>query len=343
MHYIRVVPVAVITVFLAACGSSPTSPASPTAAPVTTQSGAPSTSMTSGHATDILSGAPLAAITIRLDDGTSATTAADGAFLVTAGETGLCPVTVSGAGVVSRETALRMPGSNASLALIPAQFDLATFDEMCRADGTLHRWSAAPSLVIVDAVLRFTGLSDSAFVALDERLAADERAAIAADLAWGLPQVTGGAFTSFASVSVESPAPGAAVNYFSREGRIVVASFRGLSQQTGYWGYGRWATRDVAVNAGAVMVDRDFETSGSPYLRSLRVHELGHALGYAHVTRRKSFMNSSAIYEPTAFDLDAARVAFQRPPGNQCPDRDPSRFQLGARAAGGLTWSAIIH
>jgi hypothetical protein len=249
-------------------------------------------------------------------------------------------VTVSGPTVVLRETEIRMPVADASLSLIPSQFDLGSFDEMCRSDSTLYRWTAAPALVIVDTVLRFTSVSDSTFTALDERLTAEDRASIAADLTWGLPQVTGGAFGAFASVTVDSPAPGATVNFFSREGSIVVARFSGLSQGTGYWGYGRSARRSPAVVAGAIMIDRDFDASRSVNVRSLRVHEMGHALGYCHVTRRQSFMNSSAVLEPTDFDRDATRVAFQRDPGNQTPDRDPPQTRLTQRFDR-LAWGVI--
>jgi hypothetical protein len=71
------------------------------------------------------------------------------------------------------------------------------------------------------------------------------------------------------------------------------------------------------------MLDRNFEKSGSIYRRSLRSHELGHALGYNHVTLRPSVMNQAATIEPNAFDMQAARIAFQRPPGNRRPDIDP--------------------
>lgn len=321
---------------LSACHSSPASPVAPTA-------GAPAAaaaSFASGRVVDVLTGVPLPSVTVSLD-GLSATTGADGAFHLTASQAGLCSVKVAGPGIVQRDTTLSMPAADASLSLIPAQFDLGTFDEMCRGDGALHRWTDAPALVIIDAVLQFTGVSGSAYVALDEHVPAAERASLATDLAWGLQQVTGGAISAFASVSVESPAPGASVNFFSRAGTIVVARFSGLSQQTGYWGYGRWARRGDAVGAGAIMIDRDFDAAGTPYTRSLRVHELGHALGYSHVSKRQSFMNPSAMYEPNDFDRDAARVAFQRPPGNTSPDRDPSSLKTSRRPAAGLVWGVI--
>jgi hypothetical protein len=130
------------------------------------------------------------------------------------------------------------------------------------------------------------------------------------------------------------------VNFFSREGRIVVARFRGLSQSSGYWGYRRSALRNSDVVAGAIMIDRDFDVAGNACQRSLRVHELGHALGYCHVTRRQSFMNSAATFEPNDFDRDATKIAFQRLPGSQSPDRDPVRTSLAAQT-GAIVWSAI--
>nr|MBP6716260.1 hypothetical protein [Acidobacteriota bacterium] len=76
------------------------------------------------------------------------------------------------------------------------------------------------------------------------------------------------------------------------------------------------------------MLDRDFERSGSPFLRSLRTHELGHALGYNHVFALDSVMNTSARIEPNTFDLSATRLAFLRQPGNRAPDIDPSGFSV---------------
>jgi hypothetical protein len=77
-------------------------------------------------------------------------------------------------------------------------------------------------------------------------------------------------------------------------------------------------------------------------VRSLRVHEMGHALGYGHVTLRASFMNSSAVNEPLDFDRDATRLAFQRPLGNRSPDRDPDGFSTNLRGQPlPLVWGPI--
>jgi hypothetical protein len=56
-------------------------------------------------------------------------------------------------------------------------------------------------------------------------------------------------------------------------------------------------------------------------------HELGHALGYQHVMLEASIMSgvqpTSAL---TAFDRDAIRIVYQRPPGNRSPDVDPPTY-----------------
>ena len=313
---------------LGACGHSPTSPSRTPAQPVT--------STTTGRAVNVLTGDALAAVGLRLEDGTTATSGADGAFRITAATSGTHAVTLTSPDTVERQTSIRVPGPEASLSLVPASFDLATYDEMCRAGGSLRRWSAAPSLAIVDAVVRFTSLSDMAYAALDARLTAQERESIAADLGSALPQVTGGSFGGFAAVRTESVAPGSQVSVSAPEGTILVVRVDGLTKGTGYWGYGRWASRASTVVAGTVMLDASFDTSSSQWVRSLRVHEMGHALGYDHVWRRLSFMNNSATQDPNAFDRDATRLAFQRPPGNQAPDKDPSGYS--ANAAARLVW-----
>jgi hypothetical protein len=323
---------------LLSCGGSSSAPAAPSSNPASS----PSSSVTvSGRVLDVFTSAPQAAVTVQLSNGPSASTGENGVFTISSSASGQFTATLSGSGVVERQTGLRVPGQEAQLTLIPSSFDLATFDQMCRGgSSTLRRWDAAPKLIVIDAVLEFTSSSASVFTATSERLTASERDVIAADLAWGLPQATGGAFTGFAAVATESPEAGAQVAFFSREGSIIVARFKGLQSAAGYWGYGRWASRSNVVVAGAVMLDRDFEASRSRYCRSLRVHELGHALGWDHVTLRTSFMNNSAVIEPNDFDRDATRLAYLRPPGNQSPDRDPSPFSANFRSFP-LVWGPI--
>jgi hypothetical protein len=70
----------------------------------------------------------------------------------------------------------------------------------------------------------------------------------------------------------------------------------------------------------------------------LRIHELGHALGYQHVTTRTSIMNPAIGPDPTEFDRGGALIAFQRPVGNQAPDVDPTTTTVAA-VTGEVRWS----
>jgi hypothetical protein len=183
-------------------------------------------------------------------------------------------------------------------------------------------------------------------VVVDEQMSDAELAQLQQDLIDGFLMLTDRQLGGFSSVTFESPPVGSRVNVM-RTGAILVARSTGLMAGTPehYWGYGRWATTsDGTVVGGNVMVDYDFDcpTSQYPqYRRCLRIHELGHALGYSHVTARQSVMNSSARLEPNTWDAQAVHIAFLRPPGNTAPDNDPAAFSLNVRT-GAVTWSRPI-
>jgi hypothetical protein len=288
---------------------------------------------------DVLTGAPMPGGQLKIGAVVTTTAGADGAFVL-ATEPGRYTVSVSGTEFVRRVTQLRVPGPDASITLIPNWFPLATFDEMCRVSGRLKRWTSAPALVVIATVLQFTDVSDSSFVATPERLSVAELDGIVADLTWGLPLATGEAFTAFRSVTTETPSEGSRVAFFEREGAIVVARFTGLQASTRYWGFGRWAARGDEVAAGAILLDRDFERSSSPFHQTLRVHEMGHALGWGHVSTTRSFMESSAMRPPDDSDRRLTRLAFMRPPGNVSPDTDPYTFSTNVKAFP-LVWGPI--
>jgi hypothetical protein len=196
---------------------------------------------------------------------------------------------------------------------------------------------SAPAIVVQRRVLQFTSVTDQEYAATSTVMSESEVGELVTDLTWALPQLTGGAWGGFSSEQRESAADGERVRV-SRTGSIVVARYTGLQAATGYWGYGRWLTSQGEVRAGIVMLDNGFDTSGSVYRRSLRAHELGHALGYNHVTIRDSVMNSSARLEPNMFDRDGAKLAFQRPPLNRSPDIDPDPFTPNLRGIAEWIW-----
>jgi hypothetical protein len=330
---------------LAACGGStptqPTSAASSSPQPSAT----PGPSVTTGQLVDALTTSGLADVSLRLGDGTSAMTDAGGYFVLQTSHPGSLAAVLSRTGLVERQTTIRIPGPNATISLIPGSFDMASFDQMFRPDSRLQRWTSAPSLVIQTRTLAFTSTSDDQFVATSEELTRDEVEHLVSDLTDGFRQLTADCLGGFASIATERATIGSFVNV-KRTGAIVVARHQGLAQATGYWGYGRWATSgDGEVVGGIVLLDRDFDKAEGQYCRSLRVHELGHSLGYYHVTLRSSVMNSSARIEPNQWDRQAILVAFQRPPGNRAPDVDPPQYSAEVRSqrGGATTWGPPIY
>lgn len=294
-----------------------------------------------GRAIDTLNDTPLGGVTIKVEGGAETTTSGDGAFVIEASDAAqVHAVTLSAPSIVTRTTRLRVPGPAATLSLIPASFDLTAYDQMFRAtEGQLHRWTSAPPIVVVSRVLKFTNTDDAEYEALAGVMTDRDVEDLLADLRWALPQLTGNAFHAFAAEERERPAEGARVSVV-RPGIIVVARYDGLRNVLGYWGYTRWAWNAAGeIRAGIMMIDSEFDAAGGPYRRSLRAHEFGHALGNRHVDARPSFMNAEARTEPNAFDRDAAKIAFQRPPLNRTPDVDPDPFTGNLRALTQLFWS----
>ena len=65
-------------------------------------------------------------------------------------------------------------------------------------------------------------------------------------------------------------------------------------------------------------------------------------MGYAHVNGIASVRDSAGRQEPTSFDTDALRIAFQRQPGNRAPDIDPDPSMGPMSTTRGAAWSSAI-
>jgi len=270
---------------------------------------------------------------------------ADGYFQVDVGGPGPFAAILNGSRVVERRANLPGPTADRTkVTLIPSSFDLPAFDEMVRgANRRLKRWTTRPALVIVGTVMKYNASATDRFEALAERLTGDEVTVLTNHLNEALALLTGGTFTSFASVKVEWPAAGERVGV-QRNGTILVGRYTGVQDQEQTVGYGSWAEQaDGTVVGGAMWLDRDFDRD-DPERRLVRIHELGHALGYSHVTVRTSIMNPWLGPSPTDFDRAAALIAFQRPVGNTSPDTDPGALTGGfAVADGPLKWSTRVR
>jgi hypothetical protein len=291
-----------------------------------------------GQTVNAIDGAPTPNLSVRI--GTRhVTTDGSGFFDVDLGRTGTYQAFVRGSGIVERETHVTGPGgSRTRVSVIPASFDLTAFDEMFRAlNSRLARWTSRPTLVVLGTVMDYRGGSET-YEATSEQLSDDELNQVIAHFTEGLGLLTGNTYTSFSAVEVERPAAGTRVSPY-RTGKIVVGRYTGIATFARTIGYGQWGELpDGTIASGATFLDRDFDTNDSRR-RLLRIHELGHALGYQHVESRTSIMNPAVGPEPNDFDRAGAMIAFQRPVGNRSPDVDPSSSSISV-TTGEPRWSA---
>ena len=250
-------------------------------------------------------------------------------------------ISLARAGSVSRESYLQHAEANNRFSMIPSSFNLAAFDEIARR-SPLRRWTTSPKLVIENCTLTYVSTTASSSPCSSDGMTDAEYSSMVTDLEWSLPQLSGQTFGGFSSITRQQSPNGSSVLLLNF-GQITVARIAGLTTGSTFWGYGRYfITSNWTITAGIVMIDRDFDRSGSPFRRSLRAHELGHAMGYDH-SSLTSVMNSSARTEPTAFDLDVFRIAFRRPLGNRTPDVDPNP-DIGVFSTSAVAgWSAPIR
>lgn len=316
---------------LVACGGgSPTEPSG----------SGPSSTVLQGQTVNAIDGSPAPSLSVRIGSRFPVTTDGSGFFQIDdLGDPATHRAIIGGGSVVERETRISGPSSaRTRVSMIPSSFDLRAFDEMFRtSNGQLQRWTSRPALVILASVMEYRNTTGQTHDATGEQLTDDEVAQLRAHLSEGLALLTGNAFTDFSSVDVERPAGGTRVSTL-RSGRIVVGRYKGIVSLANTIGYGLWSEQpDGTIVGGAMYLDRDFDREDGRR-RLLRIHELGHALGYMHVESRTSIMNPSIGPEPTDFDRAGAIVAFARPVGNKSPDIDPASSVLAASTGEGR-WS----
>lgn len=329
----------VASILGSACsGSSPSAP---------TSAGGTSQLSYRGETVSAIDGTPISGVAIKV--GTRAAISDDlGRFELTDLQDGPATVTLSGASIVERRRNLAVTADLTKETLIPSSFDLEAFDEMFRGTGQLQRWTSAPALVVLGSVMQYHGTAEDEYHATSTQLTDDEVALLIDHLTEGLSLLTGRRFTSFSSVVVERPASGVPASTL-RTGAIVVGRYRGMLASANTIGLGRWATAgdNPQITGGAIYLEQSFDRAEESR-RLLRIHELGHALGYLHVTKRTSIMNPAIGPAPTEFDRSAAVIAFERMPGNQSPDDDVaaaprSSGGIGARTIARTIWSPVIH
>lgn len=297
---------------MSGCGSSPAEPTTPPP----TQNPPPGTTVTlNGRVVGTVTGEPIAGATVRAG-GQTFTTDSGGAFTLVATSENTRDVTISGSGLVTRDTRLAVSSRTVTLDVIQnrAPFSLSFYRQIARnafesEDGLepLRPIDRAPRIHI-RTVADDGGSIDTRTLNLVEAALRDSAAA------W-----SGGRFP------LEVVERGSA-SRVGQSGWITVMWPSGLGSDV----CGR-AT--IGTTTGFIQLNyRNAScTCGSRDLiapRSVR-HELGHVYGYWHTDETQDLMwggewpESLCDQRPSAREVDHAKYMYARPEGNTDPDNDP--------------------
>ncbi|HET6362681.1 MAG TPA: hypothetical protein VFH11_11590 [Gemmatimonadota bacterium] len=261
-----------------------------------------------GRVFDQVTGVPLEGIRVSAG-GTSTRTDADGRFLLQAAGT---HVTLSGSGYYDRVASLA--GSAGRFALVPRTFDMAAFNDVARdhSTGTL-RWLASPAIYVDVRPHAFAGGVVSAEWV-------EQVAALAPRF---VSQWTGGALSaSSVTVGTNPPAPGTpgtlVILFDEDPARYPSASSAGTATPA----HGG----DGVIESATVRLRFSGLTGGAAAISRQAVlgHELGHAVGLAHMDGATASMMTGIVRTPelTAFDRAAGALLYSRLPGTRADDRE---------------------
>ncbi|HET7694994.1 MAG TPA: M12 family metallopeptidase [Vicinamibacterales bacterium] len=239
------------------------------------------------------------------------------------------PVAVSANGMITRDTWFswsRSARTGVDITLIRdsapfsmefyRQFVRDTYDNSEGSPWPVLRWTSAPSFYVrtVDA---------------GGRAVEPEVLAVTLDaIRRAVPAYTGGTYTATVETGTDARP--------ERTGWIAVNFMRNTGGRT-------CGTSYVGRNPGEITLYIDVCSCGSVKVPgAVTMHEVGHAMGFFHVSDRGSLMYPFASGACPAGVLSAAEsyhagIAYSRPRGNRDPDRDPngSASFSGAMIGGG--------
>ncbi len=184
------------------------------------------------------------------------------------------------------------------------QFVRGNFDQS-GAPWPVLRWNAAPSFYVKTV--------DQTGRAIEPEVLT----VVLSSLARAVPIYTGGVYSAVAIESGTTDRP-AATNW------VNVNILRDASQRT------ICGSSKIGANPGEITLYDDVCSCGSVKIPgSVVLHEVGHAMGFFHVSDRSSVMyptipGNCPAGEPSANERLHATVAYSRPRGNTDPDNDPS-------------------
>jgi hypothetical protein len=260
---------------------------------------------------------------------------------------GVQAITLSGSGMVTRNTFASTNNSLTNpLTMIPASFDMPAYDDIVREvdSGTTVRWMSSFRVYVDTRPEVGTGLVIPA-----AWISAAQSAAESFPDQW-----TDGQFNPPVTVGTTPPADGTvgwivmrfdpSINPSGCGGTVGQAQFSWTSSGELRWGvirlaFSRLWTPSCSSNASSAV------------LQAVAGHELGHTMGLGHSTLagRTSLMQPVVgVTSLTALDHADATVQYHRAPGHSSPDRESSAYaglnlSRTAGPAGALGPSAGEH
>ena len=277
--------------------------------PVPAPAVAESTAEIRGRVLDHVTGIPIGGVRVSTG-GTSTWTDAEGRFVLHAAGT---HVTLSGSGYYDRVASLA--GLAGGYTLVPRTFDMAAFNDVARdhSTGTL-RWLAAPAVYVDVRPHAFAAGGSVPSEWVEQVVALAPRF---------VSEWTGGTLSARSvTVGATPPDPGTpgtlVIRFDEDPARYPSASSAGTATPAhGGDGVIESATvrlRFSQLTGPAAAVSR----------QAVLGHELGHALGLAHMDGATASMMAGVVRTPelTAFDRAAGALLYSRLPGTRADDRE---------------------
>jgi hypothetical protein len=228
-----------------------------------------------------------------------------------------------------------MEGASGSFAIVPRSFDMGAFNDIARdySAGTV-RWLSSPD-VYVDVRAHDFGLGQSVPAAWVEQVAS-----MAPQF---LSRWTGGALSP-RSLTVGTTPPAAGT-----PGTLIIAFDEDASRYPSGASAGvtiaSWDTGGVIRNATIRLRFSGLTGDAAAFSRQAVLgHEIGHAVGLAHMDGATSSMMASIVRTPelTAFDLAAGALLYDRRPGTRADDREAASALRTALLPSAVVYSGVI-
>ncbi|HET6637397.1 MAG TPA: hypothetical protein VFH82_01250 [Gemmatimonadota bacterium] len=276
----------------------------------------PSSVALAGKVVDQFGGQPLPGLKVTYA-GVTATTDATGSFSIPGSPTtSLSALTVTGTGYYRRETYAKTGDS--VWQVVPTTFNMSAFDDVARDEHASYtlRWLAAPTIYVDTTPEGFEAGPE-----LDKWISQVQVQAAAFVTDWS------GQTIRATDVIVTSRPP-----QDNSSGTIVIHFSENASDYGNgdYIGMTRMSWSTSGTMSAATIWLRYKRYSGDGYAakrQGILGHELGHAMGYGHMTSgTASFMEPSLGSKTglSAFDRQAALLVYTRAPRNTSHDIDSS-------------------